>query len=176
MRRVNSSRSFPFWTSWWRWWRRTISPPTCRSFCMACTARNQPCGRRPLQQLLQVVGDEGGKPGVRGCQNLDEGETGGRNLHVAQEYELFLHEHVENTRAARIAATAPSHAQWAAIIRQQNALHRQLQQKIRLLAEMQEKRKREEERFLDNCKASLATEPFGRAGAGAGRPQIEKRY
>jgi hypothetical protein len=78
---------------------------------------------------------------------------------VAQEYELFLHEHVENTRAARMAATAPSHAQWAAIIRQQNALHRQLQQKIRLLAEMQEKRKREEERFLDDYEASLGRNP-----------------
>ena len=78
---------------------------------------------------------------------------------VAQEYELFLHEHVENTRAARMAATAPSHAQWAAIIRQQNALHRQLQQKIRLLQEIQEKRKREEERFLDNCETSLRRNP-----------------
>jgi len=89
---------------------------------------------------------------------------------VAQQYELFLHEHVENTRAARMAATAPSHAQWAAIIRQQNALHRQLQQKIRLLAEIQEKRKREEERFLDNCEASLRRDPSdaprgGRHGA-----------
>ena len=89
---------------------------------------------------------------------------------VAQEYELFLHEHVENTRAARMAATAPSHAQWAAIIRQQNALHRQLQQKIRLLAEIQEKRKREEERFLDKSEASLRRNPSdaprgGRHGA-----------
>ena len=50
---------------------------------------------------------------------------------VVQEYELFLHEHVENSRAARVAATAPSHAQWAVIIRQQNALHRQLEHKIR---------------------------------------------
>jgi len=78
---------------------------------------------------------------------------------VAQQYELFLLEHVENTRAARMAATAPSHAQWAVIIRQQNALHRQLQQKIRLLGEIQEKRKREEERFLDNCEASLRRNP-----------------
>ena len=78
---------------------------------------------------------------------------------VAQEYELFLHEHVENTRAARMAATAPSHAQWAAIIRQQNALHRQLEHKIRLLEEMQEKRKREEERFLDKSEASLRRNP-----------------
>ena len=80
---------------------------------------------------------------------------------VAQQYELFLHEHVENTRAARMAATAPSHAQWAAIIRQQNALHRQLQQKIRLLAEIQEKRKREEERFLEDYEASLRRNPSG---------------
>jgi hypothetical protein len=92
---------------------------------------------------------------------------------VVQEYELFLHEHVENTRAARMAATAPSHAQWAAIIRQQNALHRQLQQKIGLLAEIQEKRKREE-RFLDNCGESLRRDPSD-APRGAGRPQIEKR-
>jgi hypothetical protein len=61
---------------------------------------------------------------------------------VLGEYELFLHEHVENTRAARIAAMAPSHAQWAAIIRQSNALHRQMERKIRLLDEMQERRRR----------------------------------
>ncbi len=60
---------------------------------------------------------------------------------VLGEYELFLHEHVENTRAARIAAMAPSHAQWAAIIRQSNALHRQMERKIRLLDEMQERRR-----------------------------------
>jgi hypothetical protein len=61
---------------------------------------------------------------------------------VLSEYDLFLHEHVENTRAARIAAMAPSHAQWAAIIRQSNALHRQMERKIRLLDEMQERRRR----------------------------------
>ena len=61
---------------------------------------------------------------------------------VLEEYELFLHEHVENTRAARMAATAPSHAQWAAIIRQQNALHRQLERKIRLLDDVQERRRK----------------------------------
>jgi len=58
---------------------------------------------------------------------------------VLGEYELFIHEHVENTRAARIAAMAPSHAQWAAIIRQSNALHLQMERKIRLLDEMQER-------------------------------------
>jgi len=88
---------------------------------------------------------------------------------VAQEYELFLHEHVENTRAARMAATAPSHAQWAAIIRQQNALHRQLERKIRLLEEMQEKRKREEARFLDNYQASLRRNPSGGTNGGRQR-------
>jgi hypothetical protein len=61
---------------------------------------------------------------------------------VLGEYELFLHEHEENTRAARIAAMAPSDAQWAAITRQQNALHRQMERKIRLLDEMQERRRR----------------------------------
>jgi len=61
---------------------------------------------------------------------------------VIEEYDLFLHEHVENTRAARMAAMAPSHAQWAAIIRQQNALHRQLERKIRLLDEIQERRRK----------------------------------
>ncbi len=61
---------------------------------------------------------------------------------VLGEYDLFLHEHVENTRAARIAAMAPSHAQWAAIIRQSNALHRQMERKIRLLEETQERRRK----------------------------------
>jgi hypothetical protein len=62
---------------------------------------------------------------------------------VEREYELFLQEHVTNTRAARVAATAPSHAQWAAIIRQQNSLNRQLEHKIRLLMELQRERKNE---------------------------------
>ena len=64
---------------------------------------------------------------------------------VEREYELFLQEHVTNTRAARVAATAPSHAQWAAIIRQQNSLNRQLEHKIRLLMELQRERKEESE-------------------------------
>ena len=65
------------------------------------------------------------------------------------EYELFLYEHVQNTRAARIAAMAPSHAQWAAIIRQQNSLHRQLERKIRLLDEIQERRRESKSSALD---------------------------
>ena len=93
---------------------------------------------------------------------------------VAQQYELFLHEHVENTRAARVAATAPSHAQWAAIIRQQNALHRQLERKIRLLEEMQERRKKEERRLLDDHKASLRRNPSD-APHGGGRACNRKK-
>ena len=93
---------------------------------------------------------------------------------IAQEYELFLHEHVENTRAARVAATAPSHAQWAAIIRQQNALHRQLGHKIRLLGEMQEKRKREEERSRDDCEASARRNPSDSPCGGRHTPNGKK--
>ena len=62
-------------------------------------------------------------------------------LTVEQQYEVFLQEHVSSTRVARIAATAPSHAQWAAIIRQQNSLQRQMERKIRLLMELQRERR-----------------------------------
>jgi hypothetical protein len=68
---------------------------------------------------------------------------------VGREYELFLHEHVENTRSARMAATAPSQAQWGAIIRQQNSLARQLERKIRLLMELQRERKSEARESLE---------------------------
>ena len=86
---------------------------------------------------------------------------------VLGEYELFLHEHVENTRAARIAAAAPSDAQWAAIIRQQNALHRQMERKIRLLEEMQERRRR-----LGSATDLLSrlAGQFDPSGAAGGRP------
>ena len=88
---------------------------------------------------------------------------------VLDHYELFLHEHVEGMRAARLAATAPSHAQWAIIIRQENALHRQLERKIRLLMEIQEARKRGEQQFLDRYEASLHRKPSGgRDGGGQG--------
>jgi hypothetical protein len=62
---------------------------------------------------------------------------------VGREYELYLHEHVQTTRAARMAVTAPTQAQWGAIIRQQNSLDRQLERKIRLLMELQQERKNE---------------------------------
>ena len=68
---------------------------------------------------------------------------------VGREYELYLHEHVESTRAARLAATAPSQAQWGAIIRQQNSLNRQLEHKIRLLMELQQERKSEARESLE---------------------------
>jgi len=77
---------------------------------------------------------------------------------VGREYELFLHEHVANTRAARMAATAPSHAQWAAIIRQQNSLNRQLERKIRLLMELQRERKKEAQ-LLESLEGSSPEEP-----------------
>jgi len=77
---------------------------------------------------------------------------------VGREYELFLHEHVENTRAARMAATAPSQAQWAAIIRQQNSLNRQLERKIRLLMELQRERKIEAQ-LLESLEASSPPDP-----------------
>src|SRR5208337_2785111 len=77
-------------------------------------------------------------------------------------------------RAARMAATAPSHAQWAAIIRQQNALHRQLEHKIRLLEEVQEKRKREEERLLDNCGGPSPRNPSD-APRGGGQTLNQKK-
>ena len=77
---------------------------------------------------------------------------------VEREYEIFLQEHVTNTRAARVAATAPSHAQWAAIIRQQNSLNRQLEHKIRLLMELQRERK-DEAQLLENLEASSPQDP-----------------
>jgi ribosomal protein L44E len=77
---------------------------------------------------------------------------------VGREYEIFLHEHVENTRSARMAATAPSQAQWAAIIRQQNSLNRQLEQKIRLLMELQRERKNEAQ-LLESLEASSPPDP-----------------
>ena len=77
---------------------------------------------------------------------------------VEREYEVFLQEHVTNTRAARVAATAPSQAQWAAIIRQQNSLNRQLEHKIRLLMELQRERKNEAQ-LLEALEASSPPDP-----------------
>jgi hypothetical protein len=78
---------------------------------------------------------------------------------VGREYELFLHEHVENTRAARMAATAPSQAQWGIIIRQQNSLDRQLERKIRLLMELQRERKSEAQESLEASSPPVPGDP-----------------
>ena len=92
---------------------------------------------------------------------------------VLGEYELFLHEHVENSRAARVAATAPTQAQWAAIIRQENALHRQLERKIRLLEEIQEKRKKREEARRTDLLSKLVGGPHPSGGPRGGVEEPE---
>jgi hypothetical protein len=92
---------------------------------------------------------------------------------VLGEYELFLHEHVENSRAARVAATAPTQAQWAAIIRQENALHRQLERKIRLLEEIQEKRKKREEARRTDLLSKLVGGPHPSGGPRGGEEEPE---
>ena len=81
--------------------------------------------------------DESFEPAKKAMTALVAEEIGA----VERQYELFLQEHVASTRAARVAATAPSHAQWAAIIRQQNSLQRQMERKIRLLMELQRERR-----------------------------------
>jgi hypothetical protein len=92
---------------------------------------------------------------------------------VLTEYEQFLHEHVENSRAARVAATAPTQAQWAAIIRQENALHRQLERKIRLLEEIQEKRKKKEEARRTDLLSKLVGGPHPSGGSRGGVEEPE---
>ena len=87
---------------------------------------------------------------------------------VLAEYEQFLHEHVENSRAARVAATAPTQAQWAAMIRQENALHRQLERKIRLLEEIQEKRKQREEARRADLLSKFVNGLHSSGGSGGG--------
>ena len=94
---------------------------------------------------------------------------------VGREYELFLHEHLENARAARLAATAPTQAQWAVIIRQENALHRQLEHKIRLLEELQDKRKKTSSTDLP-CRSAALPNPYdapqGGGPGAAGGPDL----
>ena len=59
---------------------------------------------------------------------------------LVKEYKLYLDEYVQTTRVARVASTVPTEGQWPAIVRQQNALERLLERKIRLLMELQEQR------------------------------------
>ena len=89
---------------------------------------------------------------------------------VGREYELYLHEHVESTRAARMAVTAPTQAQWGAIIRQQNSLDRQLERKIRLLMELQQERKSEAQ-LLESLEASSPPDPSDPPDGGPGLRQ-----
>lgn len=60
---------------------------------------------------------------------------------VQEEYELFLEDHLRSTRAARNAGLAPAYPQWATLLRQENQLHRQIERKLRLLEEIQERRR-----------------------------------
>jgi hypothetical protein len=59
---------------------------------------------------------------------------------LVKEYQLYLDEYVQTTRAARVASMTPTEGQWPVIIRQQNALDRLLERKIRLLMEVQKNR------------------------------------
>ena len=76
-----------------------------------------------------------------------------------------------------MAATAPSHSPWTAIIRQQNSLHRQMEHKIRLLMELQRERRELEVEAV--YEPPLATENGGAGstdrGAGAGRSRDRGR-
>lgn len=67
---------------------------------------------------------------------------------VAEEYELFLEEHVQSSRAARSACLAPTQPQWTLMIRQENALNRLIERKLRLLEQIQEKRQARERATL----------------------------
>jgi hypothetical protein len=110
------------------------------------TLRAQLCRTKPEDESFQ--------PLKKALLRLVAAEGGA----VEREYEIFLQEHVTNTRSARVAATAPSHAQWAAIIRQQNSLNRQLEHKIRLLMELQRERKSEAQ-LLESLEASSPPHP-----------------
>ena len=59
---------------------------------------------------------------------------------LVKEYRLYLDEYVQTTRVARVPSMVPTVGQWPAIVRQQNALERLLERKIRLLMELQEHR------------------------------------
>jgi len=64
-----------------------------------------------------------------------------------------------------MAATAPSQAQWAIIIRQQNSLARQLERKIRLLMELQRERKSEARESLEASSPPDGSGPHHGGGA-----------
>jgi len=56
---------------------------------------------------------------------------------VAEEYELFLREHVEISPAARDACLAPTDVRWTWILRMDNYLDRQIERKMRMLLKLQ---------------------------------------
>ena len=116
-----------------------------------------------FRQFEKLKPEDPEDPEFQDAKKMFKLRLGEETSDVLGEYEIFLYEHVENSRAARIAATAPSHAQWAETIRQQNALHRQLERKIRLLDEMQERRKK--------SRASEVLAKLGEIGIDSGEPQ-----
>jgi hypothetical protein len=59
---------------------------------------------------------------------------------VTEEYHLYLEEHVELPRAEREATLAPTPAEWHVMIRHENALNRTIEQKLRLLEAIRERR------------------------------------
>ena len=67
---------------------------------------------------------------------------------VVEEYQLYLEEHVQISRAQRDAALAPTPSEWHVMIRHENALNRQIERKLELLDRIQKRRRHEEERLL----------------------------
>lgn len=68
---------------------------------------------------------------------------------VVEEYQLYLEEHVEVSRAMRDAALAPTPFDWYVMIRHENALNRMIEQKLKLLESIQNNRRKEENLSLD---------------------------
>jgi hypothetical protein len=93
---------------------------------------------------------------------------------VQEEYELFLEDHLRSTRAARNAGLAPAYPQWTTLLRQENQLHRQIERKLRLLEEIQERRRAraQAEASRDNDrKASDAAPQPALEGPNDGKPE-----
>ncbi len=65
---------------------------------------------------------------------------------VREEYDLYVQEHVEISAAERDASLAPSGSQWTWIIRQENALERAIDRKVKILMRMRGQAKRQKSR------------------------------
>ena len=63
---------------------------------------------------------------------------------VAEEYTLYLQEHVHVSPALRNSALAPIHPQWTAIVRHEYTLDRLIERKLKLLTQIQSARRLEE--------------------------------